>query len=482
MTSLIVETPHGRVAGRVSGDVACFRRLPYAPPPTGPRRFAKPGEAPHWPDVRDAAGAGAIPPQLPSRLAAVMGEHFAPQSEDCLHLDIWAPQNLDKPAPVLVFIHGGAFITGGGSLPCYDGEVLAARTGLVVVNVSYRLGVLGFLPIEGVAPPNLGLHDQIAAFRWIRETISCFGGDPGAITAIGQSAGASSIAWLAALPERPALFDRAVLMSAPFGCPPLTRAQTAAAADDVLDALGLSRGDAAAAREAPVERLLEAQSRWLRRASAQAPLGWLPLPFMPALDDDLVPGAPQAAGCDLMIGATREEFAAFHVINPALDDVPDAALRQVFEEAYGEHAQSAWQAARAARAPHTARALLGDLRTRQVFSEPSFDFAAREARTGRPVFAYQFDWQSPMRGLGACHCIDLPFLFGNWDAWRDAPMLAGADPDELADLSAVFQQSIARFAASGDPNAPGLPSWPAYGAQGAVLHFDRRISASCAAG
>src|SRR5262249_1665480 len=128
---LEVETPFGRLRGVKSEGVTTFRRVPYTEAPIDLRRFEMPGAAPRWHGGRDAIAPGPIPPQLPSRLDGVTGAYEAEQSEDCLHLDIWPSHKEGDRAPVLVFIHGGAFMTGGGSLPCYDGSVLAKENGLV---------------------------------------------------------------------------------------------------------------------------------------------------------------------------------------------------------------------------------------------------------------------------------------------------------------------------------------------------------------
>jgi len=194
MTSL------GRVRGLDLGNVVHVSNLPYAHTPVGPRRFDLPHPPQPWGDVRDGTEPTPVPPQLPSRLAAVMGEYPAAQSEDCLKLDIWVPKGAAQALPVMVFIHGGAFMTGGGGLPCYDGAVLAHRGQVIVVTVSYRLGMLGFLVLENIAPPNLGLHDQMAALRFIRREIASFGGDADSVTVVGQSAGALSIAAFLANP------------------------------------------------------------------------------------------------------------------------------------------------------------------------------------------------------------------------------------------------------------------------------------------
>lgn len=477
------QTSSGRVRGRDQGDVIRLSRLPYALPPVGERRFRRPEPAIAWEGVLDATTPSTVPPQLPSRLAAVMGSYPAEQSEDCLHLDIWIPKAAGKPMPVIVFIHGGAFMTGGGALPCYDGTVLARQAGTIVVNLSYRLGALGFLAIDGIAPANLGLHDQVAALRFVRREIASFGGDPANVTVIGQSAGALSIAALLSLPIGPDLFDRAVLMSAPLGIALQRAEETAPTAQGLLDKLGVSTGDRAALAGIPVDEILRAQGALLREAVAGGEPDAVARVFMPVIDDELIHEAPAEAlsrhppvWCPLVVGATREEFAAFWFGRDDLAAFAEAMLAQRFEERFPGRGPETLAAYRARRAPSSPLSLLVDLRTQSDFVAPSLTLAARHAAAGGTTFAYMFDWQSPDHGIGACHCIELPFLFGNLDIWKDAPMLAGAPEAERAGLSRMLQGGISAFARTGDPaHGTHLP-WPAHRPGGAVMHFDRLAS------
>jgi para-nitrobenzyl esterase len=478
-----LETPFGRLRGARSEGVAAFRRIPYAEAPIGRLRFEMPSAAPRWRGVRDAIAVGPVPPQDPSRLDAVIGSYDAEQSEDCLHLDIWTSHAEGDRAPVLVFIHGGAFMTGGGSLPCYDGGILAKENGLVVVNITYRLGILGFFPHPGLGGLNLGLHDQVAALRWIAQAISAFGGDPQRITIIGQSAGAFSIAALASTEGGSKLFNRAIMMSAPVGVKLRTVEQARPIADAILDILGGTSNDVDKLRTMPVDRIFEGV-RILQRRPPAIP-GDIAPPFMPVLDDALVQRDPseyiqmgRARWCDMMIGVTREEYAAFSISNPSLDELSEDALEDLIRSQGDVDASATISRLRSARAPATPRMILCDFYSDRIFTKQSLEIAATQSRFGRKAFTYLFDWQSPFPGLGACHCIDLPFLFGNFDVWQFAPMIRGADRREMQDLSRLFRSSIAAFAEAGDPNGNGLPKWPAFAADQTVLHFDRHIAAS----
>ncbi|AJQ93066.1 carboxylesterase/lipase family protein [Gynuella sunshinyii] len=481
-SSVIIETSFGRLRGKNVNDVYCFRKVPYAEPATGPNRFKLPLTPMYWSDVYDAITDGSAPPQPPSGTSAIMGAYPMSQDESCLHLDIWSPSNVNVSKPVLVFIHGGAFITGGGSLSCYDGHALARKAGMVVVNISYRLGPLGFLAQPDLAPPNLGIHDQIAALKWIQKTIGSFGGDSDNITVAGQSAGAYCVAVMLANTSCRGLFNRAILMSPPLGMKLCRAEQAKPLAAAMLRVLGFDPNDVSKLKELPADQLMKALTLLQAQPATSTIPGEFTLPFTPVVDDDLISCDPidaikEGAGawCDTLIGATREEFNAFSFQNPVFMYLTGEQLQKEFERSYGEKGADKLAVARAARVPSTPGQLLADLRGDATFNQPVMEFARAQAKHGAKSYLYQFDWQSPVHELGACHCIDLPFLFGQWDIWQAAPMVNGANKQELRDLSFLFQGALTEFARSGNPNNQGLPLWPEYGADKMQLHFDRRI-------
>src|SRR5829696_6547352 len=195
----VATTDCGTLRGTHEQGVAVFRAVPYAAPPVDTLRFKPPARPAPWTGERDATVDGPIAPQGPSRLRAAMGDFSYPQSDDCLTLTIWTPSPDAARRPVLVWLHGGAFISGAGSLPWYSGATMARRGDVVVVGVNYRLGALGFMHLPGVSLPNLGLLDQFAALEWVSRNIAAFGGDPDNITIAGQSAGGFSVLAMLAL-------------------------------------------------------------------------------------------------------------------------------------------------------------------------------------------------------------------------------------------------------------------------------------------
>ncbi|MEJ2865158.1 carboxylesterase/lipase family protein [Actinomycetospora flava] len=433
----VVTVAGGRVRGRRDGDVVAFRGLRYATA----ARFAPPEPPAPWDGVRDALGPGPISPQLPARVAAVTGpssDDDAPQDEDCLRVDVRAPAAAlvdGVPRPVLVWLHGGAYVIGAASTSWYDTSRLVAEGDVVTVNVSYRLGVLGWLAAPGVSDGNLGLLDVLAALRWVHENVAAFGGDPAQVTVAGQSAGAHATACLLTVPAARPLFRRAILQSGQLGLGLSSPRRAARVAGYV--AAGLDGADPATA---PVDALLAAQRHAMIRAAGPGGVNSSPA-FAPV--DGVAPLAAgttwadaAGAGHDVLVGATADEAETFMAISPILRDLRGVPV--------GRHLVGAVSA----------------VATRQVFTASADRFADDAARAGVQAFSYRFAWRAPASGLGACHCLELPFLFGNRAAWEGAPMLRGADwDDDVEPLGAVVRAAWLRFVRTGDPSTDAVP-WP----------------------
>lgn len=262
---VLVETRRGPVRGLAERGVAVFRGIPFAQPPVGPLRFAPPATPARWIGVRDATRFGPAASQGGALIGPVMSLGIGRTGEDCLYLNVWTPGADRRRRPVLVWIHGGAFVLGAGSQMLYDGAGLARRGDAVVVTINYRLGAFGFLRLRdrfGTRLPatgNEGLLDQVAALEWVRDEIEAFGGDPGNVTIFGESAGAMSCATLLAVPRARGLFHRAILQSgaANFVWP---RDVAARLAEHVVDELG--GGSPEALRALSPERVLAVQRRF----------------------------------------------------------------------------------------------------------------------------------------------------------------------------------------------------------------------------
>ncbi|MFP3992500.1 carboxylesterase family protein [Streptomyces sp. E11-3] len=501
--SPVVHLPAGRLRGATEGGVAAFRRVPYAAPPTGGLRWRPAQPYAGWSGVRDATTDGPSAPQSYTEGGdPVLGGHGSPPfDDDCLTLNVWTPSADDAGRPVLVWIHGGGFVSGSGSLPNYSGEAFARNGDLVVVSVNYRIGPLGYLYFgadgtdgadsadgasggdsragdEGAAEPgNFWLTDQIAALRWVHDHIAHFGGDPDRITVAGQSGGAVSTAALAGHPEAQGLFRRAILQSPPLGLHIPTPAEYLPRTAAYLRLAGVR--DVDGLRALPWPRLIEAAQGLFGQTRRW---GYWPTPFLPVRDGVTLRRHPArtllhdaAADIDVMIGWTREE-ATFGF---ALDEGYAAATRgQVLEriaETFPDRADEVYGTYEEVRAGARPVDVLMGLISDELFRAPCVELAEARAELGRPVWAYQFDFPTPaLQGrLAATHCLELPFVFGDFARWSHAPFLSGIDPAVRTGLGHAMHQAWIAFVRTGDPNHPDLPGWERYAAPArTTMRFD----------
>lgn len=469
-----VQLPAGRLRGSVEGGVVAFKGVPYAAPPVGDLRWRAAQPHPGWSGTREATAYGPSCPQLYMEGGdPVLGGHgFPPFDDDCLTLNVWTPALDDARRPVLVWIHGGGFVSGSGSLPIYSGDTFARDGDLVVVTLNYRLGPLGYLSFgdEGSAdaqPANLWLTDQLAALRWVRDNIAHFGGDPDTITVAGQSGGAMSTAALAGHPEAQKLFRRAILQSPPLGLHIPTRDEYQERVDAYLESAGVKSVDEL--RQVPWPRLNEAvvglfahTVRW----------GHWPTPFLPVRDDVTVFRHPAetllhgaATDIEVLIGWTREEANFNFALDPAYANATRAQVVDRIAERFGGGA-AAFVYDEYARTRPGARPVdvLMDLVSDELFRVPCVELAEARAAAGRPVWAFQFDFPAPAYGgrVAAAHCLELPFVFDNFASWSHAPLVEGIDPVVGGGLAESMHQAWIAFARTGDPNHAGMPTWPRY--------------------
>ena len=397
-------------------------------------------------------------------------------SEDCLSLNIWAPdlpENLTDALPVMVWIHGGSFVNGSGSIPWYDGSSLAARGDVVVVTINYRLGVFGYLSLAEFGnhydrSGNLGLLDQVAALSWIQENVAAFGGDPNRVCVVGESAGAMSIGTLLSTRAAEGLFQRAILQS---GTPVAQAADRAActttelfaALDIDRDETGLARLNALAA-----EDILNAAAQMAIRKMTAGDGDAGAFPWSPVIDGVVVYGDPMETGTTsrvpVLIGTTRDEMRIMRVLFP---ERPPLDLPQLEDQVgalcgpLGDDILDAY----AARSPGATPDDLWDaIASDRIFGVPTAHFIDQRVKNMAPTWTYLFNWTSAARGgiYGSAHTVEIPFVFNTFDAPGVADFL-GRPRSETDELAVRVQHAWVSFARDGVPAADGLPEWPPCG-------------------
>ena len=451
----VVRTATGAVRG-TAGAVMSFKGVPYAAPPVGALRWRAPRPAPAWRGVRDATHFGNDCIQTPWVVSSGQAT-----SEDCLTLNIWTPRTgREAPLPVIVYLYGGGFIGGTGAYEIYDGSRLAAD-GAVVVNVNYRVGILGFLahPMLSRESPdhvsgNYGLRDQIAALQWVRRNIAAFGGDPARVAVAGESAGAESIVALQSSPLTRGLYSRVILQSAPAG-----RVPTLAEAERAGAKLG---ADIAELRRRTPEELLVHNFDF---AAAGHEPALLSIAFpTPILDGVVVTRQPRlafAAGAvhavATLVGHNADEGRMFLPPEPATVAAYAAWVHDKFGSAAADILRLT-PAASDAEVPQAVSRVIGDA----LFNEPARLIARGAAQRDRRTYSYVFSRGVAGKAPPATHSDSIAYLFGT----LTAPSFIPHPPPDAWDwaLSAALRRAVVRFAATGDPNGEGLPHWAPYDA------------------
>jgi len=457
VTEPVVRTAAGLVRGRAEGGVAVFRGIPFAQPPVGDLRFAAPRPVRPWDGVREAAMFGPPPPQSGFLITPI--SPIAPGADpgDWLTVNVFSPGLGAAGLPVMVWIYGGAYRFGASCQIGYDGTALAGQN-VVVVTFNHRVGVEGYAYLPGV-PANRALLDQVAALRWVRENIAAFGGDPDRVTVFGESAGAGAIASLLVMPAAAGLFRRAIAQSVPgtFFSPALATDVTAAIAQEA----GLPPTAEAFAAADPA-RLAAAsdQVRTEDHRDRWGPVGRTGVPFSPVVDGEVLPAAPWQAlasgagrDVDLIAGHNRDEYRLFTELSGLRGKITDEAASQALRAlAGGEDGEAAY---REAYPDADAETLFELVNSDWLFRMPTLHLAQAHAAAGGRTFLYQVSYQTTEGGLGACHGIDVPLVFGVWKGI--GRMLFSPEPPASAvTLGNLMRAQWAAFAADGDPG------WPQY--------------------
>jgi para-nitrobenzyl esterase len=478
---VVATTAYGKISGNVEDGINVFRSIPYGAD-TAPVRFQAPLPPAPWTGEKSCDSFTTRAPQLtvlrpntaPSLGPAGMPQpgavlRIAPESgvesEDCLHLNVYTPALRDhRKRPVLVYFHGGAYNNGSVNSPLYDGKRLCKRGDVVVVTVNHRLNAFGFLYLGAIDPKqypdsgNVGMLDLVLALKWVRENIAEFGGDPSRVLIFGQSGGGAKCATLMAMPAGHGLFHRVMTMSGQ---------QVKGASIDIaskrtevmLGKLGVTPASLADLKTMPWQRI--------QAAAIATSSDWLPVVDNVVLSrDPFTPDAPPLSeSVPMVLGNVHDETSVPVRGTLTWDDAP-AVLRGAVAIYLG---------------PYTAeeviakyRAIYPDKSPTDIVIAAATAFRAwpgqvmeAERRASNPksqphTWVYQMNWHRNAPGARAMHTIDIPFMFDNLSA---APGQIGTTPEELAaaqPLTDAMSGMLIHYAATGNPNHPGLPAWPAY--------------------
>jgi para-nitrobenzyl esterase len=482
----VVALRAGRIEGERLDGVSVFRGVPYAQPPVGPLRFRPPRQCAPWEGVRDARNVGPIAYQFPTDLEEMQGRLDLPQSEDCLTLNIWTPQPDAAHRPVMVWIHGGAYLNGTGAAEWFDGTSFATRHDVVLVTINYRLAVFGYLHLAGLSPDetgsgNCGLLDQIAALQWVADNIASFGGDPGNVTVFGESAGAMSVGVLLGTPAAAGLFHRAILQSG--AASNVTTAEDATAvAVAVLAALGLRPDEDGLTRlrALPAEDIMAAYGAVaVSHAPDMAAARVVPT-FAPVVDGAVLPREPLRAiregassSVPVIIGTNRDEMEIMRFLDKSIYDFGDEEIERRAVNLFGD---LSGEALALYRGPDrgTTQNVWTAVDTDRTFLVPAIALAEAHVAAGGATWLYFFTWTTTAFGgrMGAVHTLEIPFVFNNF-ALGASPELTGGPPAHAHALGERMHRTWAEFARHGDPNHDGLAEWAPYEPeQRATMIFD----------
>jgi para-nitrobenzyl esterase len=487
-----VETNGGKIRGINENGINVFKGIPYAEAPEGERRFAPPAKLRPWTGVRDAFEFGNRAMQddnafglNPALVKLFAGRTMPPMSENCLVLNVWTPAvNDGRKRPVMFWCHGGAFITGSGDSPWYEGTNLCRKGDVVVVTINHRLGAFGYLHLadlggngkEFAASGNVGMLDIVAALEWVRDNIAAFGGDAGNVTIFGESGGGAKVSVLMVMPAAHGLFHKAIIQSGP-AVEMASRDDARETARQLLAELGLSADKAGDLRRIPAPKIAAAQAAVLKKVSMMSFSNRRRVGFNPVVDGKHLPGGPFApaapaisANVLLMIGTNKDEMTLFFGFAPWLDGLDESKMRQRVQIFVGDplrrerseksNADRIIEDYRRARPKDSKRDLVLAIATDHAMRIPSLVMADRKvAQHAAPVFVYMFTWETPvLEGkLKSPHALEIPFVFDN----VQSSGLTGDSPARFP-LADKMSRAWLAFAKTGNPNHAGIPSWPQY--------------------
>ena len=493
----VVNTGAGPVQGEAVNGVNRFLGIPYAQSISGENRFAPPRPVEPWVEVRPAVRFPDLSPQQTGELIgpipvdpAFETPDYVKPGDDCLGLNIWTPENADGSLPVMVWLHGGGWTNGSGSAFIYDGESLASRGDVVLVSINHRLGASGLADFSRVLggefahSSNLGIRDIIAALEWVRDNIAFFGGNPDLVTIFGESGGGWKVATIMGSRSAKGLFHRAIIQSGP-----LTKFMDPEQADelakDFLEELGVTPDTADKLKDISFKDVMEAETRMFGKKPLSMDAPGFPSGFWPVVDNDIIHDHvfyPAAAQCSidvpLLIGQTGTEFTLFMLADKEAYHLNTEQMEERVVQTFGQDA---------------ATKILEIYRRDYPDHDPSglwftifSDFAmgaltseimdVRSAPGAAPVYAYRFNWQTPIFDgkLYSPHGIEIPFVFDN--VQTEAGIVMVGDARGKDDLAKAASSAWVKFAKTGKPSAEGLPEWPVFTSAGREsMYFDTEI-------
>ena len=479
--SVRVSTPSGEIIGLQKEGYEEFRGIPYAEQPIGVARFKAPEplipfDEPYVAETfKDSAPQEEIP---------LFG--ITDTSEDCLYLNIWTPASDNKKRPVMVWIHGGAFITGAGSQQIYKGKSLAVKGDVVVVTLNYRLGALGYLYLNDLLPEasgvsaNNGLLDQIEALRWVQKHIESFGGDPNDITLFGESAGAMSVATLMACPSAKGLFHKVILQSGAAD-QALTRDEATEIAQGFLKAVDVSPSNPEKLWQLTPAQIVKAQRISLQmsynRGVFSQPVIQTGMTLLPVIDGTILPQSPlsslkqgESKHIPMMLGCTREEWNFFMKLPGAEGMLPANAPKEMSKHdlikvceatvpGMGERVANHYEKViREANPSASYNDIYSAIESDRIFRIPTLRQAEAQSQHNEAVYLFHFDWDKGM--FGACHASDIPFVFGNPQEGAGQFLTGGSEKAQK--LSSIVQSCWLAFTRSSDPSTDLVGKWPRF--------------------
>ena len=472
----VIDTAYGPVRGVDDGMVKAWKGIRYAAPPVDELRWRRPQPTPRWTEPADASSVGPVCPQLTDpRIPIDLG---APQGDDCLSLNIWCSSDTQPGdgKPVLVWVHGGAYVLGSSAQSLYDGRVLARGGEAVIVTVNYRLGAFGFLDLSGFTgdgatfESNLGLRDVLFALHWVRDNIAAFGGASDRVTLFGESAGAGVVTTLLASPAADGLFSAAIAQSSP-ATSVYDAGRSHLVAERYLQTLGVAPEEPARLLAAPTADLLAATKQLFYEIPERNPGT---LAFAPVVDGDVVPDYPVKLAREgrthrvpLIIGTNEHEAALFRFMKSPLMPITPEAITSMFAAIAAEQpdvqipTESVLGAAYRGRGKAPGMGVARDI----GFRMPSLWFADGHG-AGAPTYVYRFDWATPMLRLlrlGGAHATELPYVWGNLVAGPKDPTFKLGGLRAGRAVSERLRTRWLNFAAHGEPRGPaGEPDWRPY--------------------